>query len=185
MYVQALRVAERFGPVHEWSNTAARLLGGRLAIQLGGARIRALAASSGLSGYARAPPKPFIITRDRLERFGPLGAWRFLRSHPDQEWNDAAPEVRADWYGLHAFVCGRLRDFDRAERWLSRAESMAHDRAWLCVERAAVLEFAEKPEAALASGAGHKNCRLGFVPACSPRPICCNCSDESAKRSTT
>ncbi len=185
MYVQALRVAERFGPVHEWSNTAARLLGGRLAIQLGGAR---LGRWLHLRAYRDTPAHPEAIyyhARYRLERFGPLGAWRFLRSHPDQEWNDAAPEVRADWYGLHAFVCGRLRDFDRAERWLSRAESMAHDRAWLCVERAAVLEFAEKPEAALASAPGHKNCRLGFVPACSPRPICCNCSDESAKRSTT
>jgi tetratricopeptide (TPR) repeat protein len=151
LYIQALRVAERFGPLRAWSNTAARLMGGRLAIQLGAAR---LGRWLHLRAYRDTPAHPEAIyyhARYRLERFGPLGAWRFLRSHPDQDWNDAAPEVRADWYGLHGFVCGRLRDFDRAERWLTRAEGMVHDRAWLSVERAAVLEFAEKPEAALAS----------------------------------
>ncbi|MBO0698159.1 MAG: hypothetical protein J2P46_07180, partial [Zavarzinella sp.] len=151
MYVQALRAAERFGPLHDWSNTPARLLGGRLAIQLGAAR---LGRWLHLRAYRDTPAHPEAIyyhARYRLERFGPLGAWKFLRSHPDQDWNDASPEVRADWYGLHAFVCGRLRDFDRADRWLAKAESLAHDRAWLCVERAAVLEFAERPEDALAA----------------------------------
>lgn len=151
MYVQALRAAETFGPLTDWTNTPARLLGGRLAIQLGAAR---LGRWLHLRAYRDTPAHPEAIyyhARYRLERFGPLAAWRFLRSHPDQDWNDAAPEVRADWYGLHAFVCGRLRDFDRADRWLAKAESLSHDRAWLCVERAAVLEFAERPEEALAA----------------------------------
>ncbi|HEX3151383.1 MAG TPA: tetratricopeptide repeat protein [Gemmataceae bacterium] len=151
MYIQALRIAERFGPLHEWSNTPARLLGGRLAIQLGAAR---LGRWLHLRAYRDTPAHPEAIyyhARYRLERFGPLAAWRFLRSHPDQDWNDASPEVRSDWYGLHAFVCGRLRDFDRAERWLAKAETLARDRAWLCVERAAILEFAERPEDALAA----------------------------------
>ena len=150
LYLQALRVAERFGPLKDWANTPARLLGGRLAIQLGAAR---LGRWLHIRAYRDTPAHPEAIyyhARYRLERFGPLAAWKFLRSHPDQDWNDAAPEVRADWYGLHAFVCGRLRDFDRAERWLAKAESLSHDRAWLCVERAAVLEFAERPEEALA-----------------------------------
>src|SRR5262245_8099923 len=151
MYVQALRLAERFGPLKDWANTPARLLGGRLAIQLGAAR---LGRWLHLRAHRDTPTHPEAIyyhARYRLERFGPLAAWRFLRSHPDQDWNDAAPEVRADWYGLHAFVCGRLRDFDRAERWLAKAESLSHDRAWVCVERAAVLEFAERPAEALAA----------------------------------
>jgi cellulose synthase operon protein C len=151
LYIQALRVAEQFGPFRDWSNTAARLMGGRLAIQLGAARLGRWLHLRSYRDTSAHPEAIYYHARYRLERFGPLGAWRFLRSHPDQDWNDAAPEVRADWYGLHGFVCGRLRDFDRAERWLTRAEGMSHDRAWLCVERAAVLEFAEKLEAALAS----------------------------------
>ena len=150
LYIQALRAADRFGPLTDWSNTAARLLGGRLALQLGAAR---LGRWLHLRAYRDTPAHPEAIyyhARYRLEKFGPVSAWRFLRSHPDQEWYDAAPEVRADWYGLHAFVCGRLRDFDRADRWLAKAEALAHDRAWLCVERAAVFEFAERYDEALA-----------------------------------
>lgn len=164
LYIQALRAAERFGPFHEWSNTPARLLGGRLAIQLGAGR---LGRWLHLRAYRDTPAHPEAIyyhARYRLERFGPLGAWKYLRSHPDQDWNDAAPEVRADWYGLHGFVCGRLRDFDRAERWLARAETLSHDRAWICVERAAVLEFAEKMEAALASARRSRELSPWFRP---------------------
>ena len=151
LYVQALRLAERFGPLTEWTNTPARLLGGRLAIQLGSAR---LGRYMHLRAYRDTPAHPEAIyyhARYRLEKFGPHAAWRFLRSHPDQDWNDAAPEIRADWYGLHAFVCGRMRDTDRAERWLAKAEAMAHDRAWLCVEKAAVHEFADRHADALAA----------------------------------
>lgn len=151
MYLEAWRAAERFGPMQAWTNPAARLLGGRLAIQLGGAR---LGRWLHLRAYRETPSHPEAIyyhARYRLERFGPYATWRFLRSHPDQDWNDAAPEVRADWYGLHAFVCGRLRDFDRAERWLNKATSITHDRAWLCVERASVYEFAERFDDALAA----------------------------------
>ena len=159
-YVQALRLAERFGPMKDWSTTPARLLGGRLAIQLGSARLGRL---MHLRAYRDTPAHPEAIyyhARYRLEKFGPHAAWRFLRSHPDQDWNDAAPEIRADWYGLHAFVCARMRDIDRAERWLAKAESLSHDRAWLCVEKAAVHEFAERPEEALAAA----NRSLELVP---------------------
>jgi len=151
MYVQALRVAERFGPFHKWSNTSARLLGGRLAIQVGAARLGRWLHLRPSRDTPAHPEAIYYHARYRLERFGPLAAWKFLRSHPDQDWNDAAPEVRADWYGLHAFVSARLRDFDRADRWLAKAEGLSHDRAWLCVEKAAVLEFAERPDEALAA----------------------------------
>src|SRR5262249_54857165 len=39
LYLQALRQAEQFGPLRQWSNAPARLLGGRLAIQLGAPRL--------------------------------------------------------------------------------------------------------------------------------------------------
>ncbi|MCX7664029.1 MAG: tetratricopeptide repeat protein [Gemmataceae bacterium] len=151
LYLQAYEQAQKFGPLREWSNTPARLLGGRLAIQLGGTK---LGRWLHLKAYRNTPTHPeatYYHARFKLERFGPWSCWRFMRSIPDADWNDAAPEVRADWYGLHAFVCGRLRDFDRAERWLARAESITHDRAWIAVERAAVYEFAERWEDALAA----------------------------------
>ena len=149
LYLQALKRAEAFGPFRDWSNTAARLLGGRLVIQLGAPR---LGRWLHLRAYRDTPTYHEAIyyhARYRLERFGPLAAWEFLRDNP--EWNDAPPEVRADWYGLHGFVAARLRDFDRSERWLNKAASISHDRAWLCIERASSYEFAERYDDALAS----------------------------------
>jgi len=149
LYIQALRRAEAFGPFKQWTNTAARLMGGRLVIQLGAPR---LGRWLHLRAYRSTPTHHEAIyyhARYRLEQFGPLAAWRFLRANP--EWNDSPPEVRADWYALHGFIAARLRDFDRAERWLNKAEQSSHDRAWLCIERASIYEFAERPEDALAS----------------------------------
>jgi len=147
LYVQALERAKAFGPFKEWSNAAARLLAGRLVIQLGAPR---LGRWLHLRAYRDTPTYHEAIyyhARYRLEKHGPYGCWQFLRRNP--EWNDAPPEVRADWYGLHGFVAARLRDFDRAERFLNRAESQAHDRAWLSIERASAYEFAERFDDAL------------------------------------
>src|ERR1700722_7807394 len=84
-----------------------------------------------------------------MERFGPLATWVFMRKHPD--WSDAIPELRSDWLALSGFIAARLRDFDRAERWLNRAESVAPDRPWPCIERSSVYELADRLEDALAS----------------------------------
>ncbi len=150
LYLQALKQAEAFGPFKEWSNPAARLLGGRLVIQLGAPRLGRwlhLRVYRDMPTYHEAL---YYHARYRLERYGPLAAWQFLRKSP--EWNEAPPEVRADWYGLHGFVAARLRDFDRADRWLNRAEkSVDRDRAWLYIERASAYEFAERLDNALTS----------------------------------
>jgi tetratricopeptide (TPR) repeat protein len=147
LYMQAFQATQVYGPMRDWENTSARLLGGRLAIQLGAPR---LGRWLHLRAYRETPTHPEAIyyhARFRLEKFGPLGTWKFFRDHSD--WNDAPPEVRADWYGLQGFVAARLHDFDRAERLLNKAESITPDRAWLCIERAACYEFAERFEDAL------------------------------------
>jgi cellulose synthase operon protein C len=147
LYLQAYRITEHFGAMKEWRSTSSRLLGGRLAIQLGAPR---LGRWLHLRAYRDTPTHPEAIyyhARFRLERFGPLATWKFFRQHLD--WNDAPPEVRADWYGLQGFVAARLRDFDRAERLLNKAESITPERPWLCIERAATYEFADRYEDAL------------------------------------
>src|SRR5688500_13776201 len=122
-YRQAYEAAIALGPLREWSGTAARLIGGRLAIQLGAPK---LGRRLHLAGFRATPAHPEAIyyhARYRMERFGPLSTWRFMRDHPD--WSDAPPELHADWHALAAFVASRLRDFDRAERLLNRAEAIA------------------------------------------------------------
>lgn len=148
-YRQAYAVASAIGPFREWKGTPARLIGGRLAIQLGsptlGRRLHLLA-------FRSTPAHPEAIyyhARYRMERFGPLSTWAFLRRHPD--WSDAPPELHAEWLSLTAFIAARLRDFDRAERWLNRAENIAPDRPWPCIERSSVYELADRLDDALIS----------------------------------
>src|SRR5581483_477378 len=146
-YRRAYDAAMAVGPIRQWTGTPARLIGGRLAIQLGapilGRRLHLLA-------FRAAPAYPEAIyyhARYRMERYGPLATWGFMREHPD--WSDSPPEMHGDWLALMGFIAARLRDFDRAERLLNRADAVAPDRPWPCIERSSVYEFADRPEDAL------------------------------------
>ncbi len=146
-YRQAHDAATTLGPLREWSGTAARLIGGRLAIQLAAPK---LGRRMHLVAFRATPAYPEAIyyhARYRMERFGSLSTWRFMRNHPD--WSDAPPELHADWIALSAFIVARLRDFDRAERLLNRAETITPDRPWPCIERSSVYEFADRLDDAM------------------------------------
>jgi tetratricopeptide (TPR) repeat protein len=162
-YRQALAAGERFGPVAGWAGPAGRLLGGRLAIQLGGPR---LGRRLHLLAFRESPAYPEAVyyhARYRLERFGPLSCWRFQQQHPD--WSDAPPELRADWLAVTALCAARVRDFDRAEKYLAQAEALAPGRPWVRVERASVLEIADRPADALAAAREALELHPWFRPA--------------------
>jgi tetratricopeptide (TPR) repeat protein len=149
LYRTAHDVAAALGPMRAWTGTPARLIGGRLAIQLGAA---SLGRRMHLLAYRGTPSHPEAIyyhARFRMERFGPLATWEFMRKNPD--WSEASPELHADWLALTAFTAARLRDFDRAERWLNRADAVAPDRPWPCIERSSVYELADRLDDALAA----------------------------------
>src|SRR5262245_35745958 len=101
-YRQAYDAAIAIAPLRDWAGTPARLIGGRLAIQLGAPK---LGRRMHLRAF-RATPAHFEAiyyhARYRMERFGPLSTWRFMREHPD--WSDAGPEMHADWIALTAFI---------------------------------------------------------------------------------
>jgi hypothetical protein len=148
-YRRAYEVAVALGPLRQWEGTAARLIGGRLAIQLAAPR---LGRRMHLAAFRATPAHPEAIyyhARYRMERFGPLSTWRFMREHSD--WSVASPELQADWVALSAFIAARLRDFDRAERLLKDADRLAPDRPWPCIERSSVYEFADRLDDALAA----------------------------------
>ncbi len=162
-YRAAFDRGSALGPPRAWSGPPARLLAGRLAMQLGAPRLgRQLHALT----FRQSPAYPeavYYMARYRLERFGPLGCWQFLRQHTD--WSEAAPELRADWWALHAFVNARFRDFDRAEKYLADSEKLAPDRPWHHVERSSILEQQEKPEEALAAARRALEIQADFRPA--------------------
>jgi len=162
LYRQALESVASFQPIRDWSNTPARLIGGRLAIQLGAPK---LGRGLHLLAFRATPTYPEAIyyhARYRFERFGPFAVWRFMREHLD--WSDASPELQADWLALQGFVAARLRDFDRAERYLNRAEATAPDRPWTCIERASTYEFADRLDDSLAASKRSMELQPWFRP---------------------
>jgi tetratricopeptide (TPR) repeat protein len=148
-YLRALAAGERFGPLRTWGGPGGRLMAGRLAMQLGaprmGRRLHALAARE----YPANLEAIYYAGRYRLERFGPYSCWRYLKQHTD--WQDASPDLRADWQSLSGFVAARLRDFERADQYFGKAIALAPRRSWLYVERSSVLDLQDKPDEALES----------------------------------
>lgn len=162
-YLQAWRLAQRFAPLRQWRSTAARLIGGRLAMQLGAPR---LGRQLHVVAWRHSPAHPEAIYyqgRYLLERFGPVSAWRFARRQ--QDWSVASPELQADWWALLAVIVARLRDWDRAESWLEKAEQLAPHHPWPLVERAGVYELAERYEEGLAAARRALELRPWYRPA--------------------
>ncbi len=162
-YRQALERSAAFGPLVGWSNTPARLLAGRLAMQLGAPRLGRKLHAAAYRGTPSNLEAVYYHARYRFEKFGPLAAWRFMATQDD--WSDASPDLRADWHAFGGFVLARLRDFDRALRGLERAEELAPRRAWIQVERAAVFEAADRPEDSLAAARKALELQPWFRPA--------------------
>ena len=147
-YLQALAVGEPFGPVRHWAGPAARLIGGRLAIQVGAPKLGRRLHAAAFRESPAYPEAAYYFARYKLERFGPLACWEFQRHHTD--WSESSPELRADWLVLRAYVAGRMRDVTRADELFAEADAIAPDRPWPHVERASLLEFADRPAEAMA-----------------------------------
>jgi tetratricopeptide (TPR) repeat protein len=148
-YAAAYRLGNGFGPLRGWTGSAARLLAGRLAMQLGAPR---LGRQLHLQAYRESPAYPeatYYHARYRMERFGPLSCWAFMRQHPD--WSESSPELRADWLALQGFTYARLRDFDTAEKLLAQSETISPRRPWHYVERSSIFEFQDKLDDGLAA----------------------------------
>jgi len=161
-YRQALDAAEGYGPPRGWSGPAARLIGGRLAIQLGAPR---MGRRLHLLAFRESPAyqeSVYYHARYRMERFGPLSCWRFQEQHTD--WSEASPELRADWLALRGLTAARFRDFDRADAFFTQSETMAPHRPWHHVERSSALELAEKTEDALAAARRSLELQAWFRP---------------------
>lgn len=144
--LQAYVLSQTFAPLNEWQGTAARILAGRLASNLGALKLgRRLFVSAWRHDQADAQAQ-YYYARHLSDYRGPYASWRFLRKHDGLP--DAAPQIQAEWLALHAAQLGRLRDFDAAEEWLARAEKIDPDNSWVCIERADLMEFEDRyPEA--------------------------------------
>lgn len=147
LYLQAHAAALAFAPLKEWQGTDAKVLAGRMCYALGAARqAQRLHYSAWRHDKTHAEAR-YFYARALSDRSGVLRAWWFLQS-VGEVLPDATPNVQADWYGLHAQLLGNLRDFDRAETALAKAEACAPTDPYVWVERAGLLEAEDRyPEA--------------------------------------
>lgn len=161
--LQAYEAARPLGPFQDWEGADARILAGRLALNLGARR---LGRSLHLRAWRTDPGhvEAFYYYANTIRDLrGPLEAWRLLR--PFRVPPGTAAADHADLLALKAVVLSGLRDFDAAERWLDEADRLSPGRPWLRVERALVLEAMDRREEALAVVREALEARPWFRPA--------------------
>ncbi|NOT62688.1 MAG: hypothetical protein HOP19_20975 [Acidobacteria bacterium] len=147
-YLQAHAAALQLAPLKDWQGTDAKVLAGRMCYALGAARqAQRLHYSAWRHDKLHAEAR-YFYARALSDRSGVLRAWWFLQSI-GEELPNATPNVQADWYGLHAQTLGNLRDFDRAEAALAKAEACAPTDPYVWVERAGLLEMEDRYDEAL------------------------------------
>jgi tetratricopeptide (TPR) repeat protein len=158
-FLDAWQVAGRHGPLSAWRGADALLLGGRLAGQLGAAR---LGARLHLRAFREHPDSPhawqWAVRAVRMRR-GPYEAREAMRRIGRDVDDD--PEALA----LRAELATDLLDFEEAERHLSRALAIAPAKPWLHVVRGMGLRDADACEAALESADRALDLRPWYRPA--------------------
>ena len=147
-YLGALEAGGPLGPLPDWSGAEARLLGARLALQLGAPRA---ALRHRLRAWREAPASAEVIYYRAVtigELDGPYPCWRFLAAQGDLA--DATADTLASWACLHATTLGSLRDFDRSDAWLDRAERADPGNPWIATCRSGLLVHQDRLADAIA-----------------------------------
>jgi len=145
LYLQAWEKAQAIGPLESWEGRESLILAGRLAGNLGDDLLARRLHTRAYRRERTHPTTRYYYGRQLLGRFGPLAAWRWMRRTHDP----LSPHcTEADWLSMAAVVAASLRDFETAELLCTRAAALTEE-AWYWVERAQVLESADRYDEAL------------------------------------
>ena len=162
-YLQAYEAATQLAPLNEWEGTEALLLAGRMAGMLGAPKLmRRLHLRAWREDRAH-PEAIYYYARAILDWRGPWRAWMFMRRV--DELPDANATMQSDWYGLKAGLFGVLRDFDAADELIAKAENLTPESPWLWVEKAAVFEYEDRYDDAVAAARHSLALRPFYRPA--------------------
>ncbi|MBI3828365.1 MAG: C39 family peptidase, partial [Planctomycetes bacterium] len=149
LFLQAHARAEKLGPYKDWRGAAARVFAGRLGKVLGATRLSNAHHFYAWREHPEDAPALYFYTLSVIARRDPWRILKFLRAHGELERAD--PDIHSSWLALHATTLARVRDFEAAEAWMTRAEKANPEHPWLAVEWAEIYEIEDRLDDALAS----------------------------------
>ncbi|WP_299412178.1 tetratricopeptide repeat protein [Acaryochloris sp. IP29b_bin.148] len=149
LYLQAYRLSQSFGPLSAWQGPTAHIVAGRLAGNLGAPRLRALLHLRAWRNHPDDRDVLYYYINTIFSRQGPLAAYERLEQYQDR-FKEFSLRQQAHWLSLRASVALYLRDFERAEADLDRAEALTPADPWLKVIRSWLYEREDRYSDALA-----------------------------------
>jgi tetratricopeptide (TPR) repeat protein len=145
--VDAQRRAETFAPLRLWGGVEGAVMASRIAANTGAPR---LAVRLSIRAWRTDPDHPQAQLQYGFQLAymrGPLALWEAMLGWPESQ--GASSDEQAELLALKAGAAADLRDFDTAEAFLDRAESLAPAVAWVRLQRAHLLERQDRVEEAL------------------------------------
>ncbi len=125
------------------------ILGGRLAMRLGGRRLSRRLLRAALTRNPSNPKVRYFTQWLHRRGWGLFDELRSWEVHPDLEGADA--NTQASWLASQAVVWASLRDFARAHVCIERAKSLATKESWVFSCASDVLGLEDRRDEALQS----------------------------------
>ncbi|HID75782.1 MAG TPA: tetratricopeptide repeat protein [Planctomycetaceae bacterium] len=164
LYRHAYEVARGWGELTSWQGTRARLLAGRMAIQLGTPTLGIWLLRRVWRDAPDDAEAQYYYASCLWQLRGPYPAWQWAQ-RAGQFPEEAEPELRGAWLALRGGVAGQLRDFEEAEAWLEQARRAAPHSPWVEVCRVQVLEAEDRYDDAEAAARRALQMRPWYRPA--------------------
>ena len=146
--LDALRLAESFAPLGQWSGAKACVVAARIAMHTGSDRLALRLTVRARRLYPDDPDALLQYAYELRGRRGALAAWNVLCG---RTYEDVPALLRAELLGLKGVCAATLRDFPLAEQLLSAAEALAPGHPLVRIHWAQVYEASDRLGDALVS----------------------------------
>ncbi|MEM8679087.1 MAG: tetratricopeptide repeat protein, partial [Planctomycetota bacterium] len=147
-FLSAYRRCEAAGGLDALTEARGRQIAGRLATRLGAPRLGQAIHWRAWRQFPDSAPLVFYVGRCWRDRKGPWEAIKFLKKQAAQMAPDDRKALSDAFAGLTSLYT-QLRDFEAAERHLSRALALDDRDPWLWVTRGALLDAQDRRDEAL------------------------------------
>ncbi|MFI4861704.1 MAG: tetratricopeptide repeat protein [Phycisphaerales bacterium JB063] len=147
LYLQAYAAAQQIGPLKDWRGAHGRLLAGRLAGNLGSARLGYTLYWCAHREHPDHLRTHYFHALGHLRRFGPYPTLKLMLPKGERCGEDE--NEQGEWLSLRAYIYAQLRDFESAGRDIKAAQQLAPTRRWITVQHSSILEMEDRYEEAL------------------------------------